>query len=723
MTPTLKFYCSLFITHHSCLKRLSVQFINPLFLIGLGAALLPVLYHLIRRMQAKRVPFGSIMFLTATPKQVVRKRRLRDLLLMTVRMAIFALLALVFARPFFPETPLPFVSAREDQSVVFLVDASYSMQYQDLFERARQEVLNRIEAGGPDDEFAIIAFSDVARQLTELTTDRALLRGAVQNALAVSNRPTDYYRPLRMAEEVLQGARHANRSVVLLSDFQASGWTGALENWKLGAGIDFVPVKLSEGEPENAYLEAVELRQQRVGGAVGVRFDARVAAQGAAAERANTASLALGGQVVERRTVEPPVSGRISFQRQAGREGFAQGELTLAEDDLTIDNTFYFTYAVQGRPSILSIDGVTGGTSRDAFYLGSAFDLGEEGLYTFTSGGPERLSRSGLQPHGMVFVSNVARLNQAQVNALTSYVDRGGSLVLSFGPQADVAAYDPVLRELGIGSIDGRNAIRDVQDVPAIIGDVDLRHPVFDLFAASGTTVILRPTFRRYVEITPDASARVVGRYDTGDPFLIERTLGQGKVLVYTSTFNTDWTDFPLQEMYVPFVYQLAKHGLSSGGERRLFTVGDAVPLRGRPGAQWEVRAPGDRLYRVTANDEGEGFFRETETPGHYIAASGGERFYFSINVDPVESNLEARDTEEAYAAVVDPTRLRQAAQPGAGLQEATGVEQDQKLWKYLLLAVIALFLLETYLANRPEATARRKAAAPIMQMKRKQAA
>jgi hypothetical protein len=50
-------------------------------------------------------------------------------------------------------------------------------------------------------------------------------------------------------------------------------------------------------------------------------------------------------------------------------------------------------------------------------------------------------------------------------------------------------------------------------------------------------------------------------------------------------------------------------------------------------------------------------------------------------------------------------------------------VEQDQKLWKYLLLAVIALFVLETYLANRPSEMAARKAAAPITRIKRKQAA
>jgi hypothetical protein len=691
-----------------------VQFINPLFLIGLGAALLPVLYHLIRRMQAKKVPFGSLMFLTATPKQIVRKRRLKDILLMMIRAAMFALLAMAFARPFLAEEQLPFQSTQQDRSVVFVVDNSYSMQYGDLFEQAKQEVLRRIDEGGANDEFAIIAFSNQARQLTDLTTDRSLLRGAVQTALQVSNRPTDFYRPLRIAEEVLQGARHPNRSIVLISDMQRSGWSGALDNWKLAPGIEFVPVQVADGATGNAYVEAVEMTQQRSGNVVGIRLETRIAAMGEYATRPNTVSMSLDGQAVDRRSIEPLPSNRITFQQQTDRSGNMQGELALAEDGLAVDDRYYFTYAVAGRPSILAIDGTSSGTSRDAFFLGSAFNLGDEGLYSFSAGTPQRLTRSELLTQGMVFVANVPGLGAAQLDALKEYVERGGGLILSFGQRSEMAGYSSVLNELGIGRIEG-NAPRDVSSTPAIIGEVDLRHPMFNVFAGSGSTVILRPTFRRYVEIVPDSGATVIGRYDTGAPFLIERQLGLGRVIVYTSTLNTDWTDFPLQEMYVPFVYQLAKYASSSSGDRRMFAVGETVPLRGRPGDLWEVRAPGDRLYRVTANDAGEGFFQETEAPGHYIAESAGNRFYFSVNVDPLESNLDVRDVEETYAAVVDPNGTREAVAQTTAAVNGPDAESNQKLWKYIILAVIVLFALESFLANRPApAFTRKPVQAPV---------
>ena len=101
-----------------------MSFINTFFLFAISAALLPVLFHFVRKMKAKKVPFGSLMFLKATPKELIKKRRLRDLLLMALRAAIFGLLAFAFARPFIPKDRIPFLAQRQDQSVVILIDRS-----------------------------------------------------------------------------------------------------------------------------------------------------------------------------------------------------------------------------------------------------------------------------------------------------------------------------------------------------------------------------------------------------------------------------------------------------------------------------------------------------------------------------------------------------------------------------------------------------------------------
>lgn len=677
-----------------------MSFINPIFLAAIGAALLPVLYHFVRKMRAKKVPFSSLMFLKATPEELIKKRRLRDLLLMAIRAAIFGLLALAFARPFIPQEHIPFVPQQQNQSVVLLIDNSYSMQYGDWFEQARAEARNRLDAADGADEVAVVAFADGVQQLTSLSTDHALHRNALQRTLSVSNRATDFYAALRHAEELLQDARHPHRRIVLVSDFQHGGWTGALDNWTLDASIDLVPVRVGGGEPDNAYVEAFDLTTRRAGSEVAVRFDARVASQedGDPVERA--VRLLIGGAEVDARDVTVRSTPRVSFQQVAPREGVFQGQLALDDDNLSVDDRFYFTYAIDERPALLVAGNETGRTS-DRFFLERAFNVGDAALYRYEAIDPAGLSESVLQDRDVVFLTNVEQGSGVQRTALIDYVERGGGLVLSFGARSDPAALSTFLEELGVGRADDVVQARSVQGTDAIIGDVDRRHPVFDVFAASSRGALLRPTFRRYVKVAPDPAAVVVGRYDTGDPFLLERRRGQGTVLVYTSSLNTRWTDLPTTEMYVPFIYELAGHAHRAADVRRLFTVGDAVALDGEPSETWDVRTPDGRVSQVLIEASGTGFFRETDMPGHYAASNGTSSFLFSVNVDARESDLRVRDVEEVYAALVPPDEKRPRTPEEASALPVEDEEAEQKGWRYVVLLVVGLFALETVLANR----------------------
>jgi hypothetical protein len=234
-----------------------------------------------------------------------------------------------------------------------------------------------------------------------------------------------------------------------------------------------------------------------------------------------------------------------------------------------------------------------------------------------------------------------------------------------------------------------------------IIGEVDMRHPIFQPFAGSGAGAILRPTFRRFARLTPSPETTVIGRFDSGDVFLAERGVGSGRVLFYASTFSTSWTDLPLDEMYVPFLYQLAEYGAQLGEEQHIFRVGEAVALSGTPSETVEVRDPDGRLFPVTLDEQGQGYFRETTVPGHYAAAGTDETRLFSVNVDPRESNLQRRDVEEMYATVVAPPDDAPTTPEEAAAAAVETEERDQKLWRILIMTVIALFALETYLAHR----------------------
>ena len=97
---------------------------------------MPVLVHLVRRTQARRVEFPSLMFLRRIEQKTIKKRKLRNLLLLALRCAALALLALAFARPYFTAHN-PQAAGTDRASSVILIDGSYSMRYANLFDRAQ----------------------------------------------------------------------------------------------------------------------------------------------------------------------------------------------------------------------------------------------------------------------------------------------------------------------------------------------------------------------------------------------------------------------------------------------------------------------------------------------------------------------------------------------------------------------------------------------------------
>ena len=200
-TQTLTFPVTL--THNP--QPPSVSFLTPIFLLATAAAAIPVVLHLVRQAKAKPVPFSSLMFIPATTKEAVRRRKLKDRLLMAMRALMLVLLALVFARPFLPQEQLPFVPERQAESVVVLLDRSLSMRYDGAFARAVEAVRERVDAARSGDEVALISFDAGAELLTPLSSDPSAVRGALQS-LEPGFASTDYLPALQRAVDVLAEA-------------------------------------------------------------------------------------------------------------------------------------------------------------------------------------------------------------------------------------------------------------------------------------------------------------------------------------------------------------------------------------------------------------------------------------------------------------------------------------------------------------------------------------
>src|ERR1700693_3207780 len=110
-----------------------MSFLNPYLLFGSLALAIPVLIHLVRKEKSEIIPFSSLMFLLRVPKSSIRQQKIKNLLLMALRLLLLALLVGAFARPYITQPTAQATGGASIRNIVLLLDNSYSMRYGDTF--------------------------------------------------------------------------------------------------------------------------------------------------------------------------------------------------------------------------------------------------------------------------------------------------------------------------------------------------------------------------------------------------------------------------------------------------------------------------------------------------------------------------------------------------------------------------------------------------------------
>src|SRR2546427_1253369 len=201
-----------------------MSFLNPFLLFGSLALAIPILIHLVRREKSEIIPFSSLMFLLKVPKRSIRQQKIKNLLLMALRLLILALLVGAFARTYLTQPAKPAGNnASANRGVVLMLDNSYSMRYGNNFDRLKAEAQKRIDSMRASDRMAIIAFNENATLLARPTSDKNALK-AIVDTLEPSFSGTRYYEAFTLADRALSEFAGDQKQLVVISDFQRNGW-------------------------------------------------------------------------------------------------------------------------------------------------------------------------------------------------------------------------------------------------------------------------------------------------------------------------------------------------------------------------------------------------------------------------------------------------------------------------------------------------------------------
>lgn len=646
-------------------------------LLGLAAAV-PLILHLLHRRQGRRVVFPALRYLRQAERENARRIRLRQLLLLALRIGAIVLLALAAARPF-----LRTAGAEHRPSAVAIVldnSASTGVVLEDrrLFDQLRSSALATLEAAGPEDRFWLIRAAEPLEPALPGNAGETAQRVRQTEIVAAG---ADLPAAVDRARGLLAaGAGGLSREIHLLSDLQATGFRGEAaagedDAWLLVRGPAAAP-------PANTGVVATEVAgglPPRAGRAATLTATVEGDGGGAAAGSADSGdagdSITLRLFVDDRlRTAAEAVPGRPTpLSLPAAPEGLLTGRVEADPDRLRIDDVRYFALDVRPPPTVA--------LAADAGFV-------EEALAVLENGG--RIQRTDGSGADVVIAPGGAGLAAL----------REGSSVIVLPPGS--AERLPALNQrLATAGVPWRYRAPD----PG--GEVRLAAPSDDAELASLLRdVRLRaPYGLEQTEPTADGGERIRLRLAGGEPWAVQGEIPSGgSYILLASALAPAAGTLPTGPAMVPLLDRLTGSWPAGDGARTELEAGEELVLRGRATA---IRAPDGAENRV----EGGAPFTAPARPGIYrILEEESEIGGFAVNVPASETPLQRRGDDALEATFPGYSVL--LARDDAGWADM--IYRDRRggeLWRWLVLAALGMLLAEMVIggAGRSGAYGRRE--------------
>lgn len=730
---------------------LAFGFATPLLLGGLILAGIPVLIHLLHKRRYIEVNFAAMRFLLEASRKRARRTRIEQLILLTLRTLVVALLVLAMARPHF-ESSGGILTDDQPTHRVVVVDTSFSMQLvqeaeaqigqeadgesgsaigrakaavRRLVENARRgDVWNLVQIRGRE-PFGVInqpAFNAqaVLEEVSALSsTDSAGdLAGVFESVLTM----------LKQAPEI------SRKEVIFVSDLQASMWApeSTFEKRrlrglarKMGELARVSVVNAASGGLRNLAVTALEMETGAAATDQLMSFQSSVRNFGETTLRGQVVELLVDGRLVDTRRLDlpPGVDVPVIWSHTFRSAGEFRVEVHLQDDALPVDNRRWLVVPVREGLTVLLVDGTPSGRDRKsaAYYVSRALDPAtlEDSTGAFVK--PQTIAEGeltsvNLATYDVVVLCNVGLLTETEATLLESFVRSGGGLVILPGDRVNSDSYNQRLFRDGDGILPARiGTVRAVENREDVL-TFDARgfgHPLVRAFRGNPGAGLESTMTQKYVLLTPTESSTVGLWFSDGAPALVESSTGAGRVILAATSADDRWGTWAIwAPSFVPVMNEMILHSVAGRWKNRQLPVGEPI-LTTWPARVFDmtmnVQPPEGPEIPLSLNDSGNvlaAAFDRTDRAGVYELILGSplnRKELYAVNVDVSESDIVSVDWQNIQSEIFPESDVQiwSADAPGNQSLKPELKSDLSLLTRSLAWTVFVLLLIEPLLAWR----------------------
>ncbi len=735
-----------------------MTFLNGALAFGAIAAAIPIILHILNRSKFRQVEWGAMHLLESVVKVNHKRFQFEQWILLAIRCAIPVLLAMCLARPVLTGSRI--LTGDAPVSMVVLLDTSYSMEATttktEHFDQAIDAACAIIEATTRGSEVTVIQTGGAPSPVfDEPVFDSSAVARRVRS-LQAGYGASDMQKSLDMGLATLAGMTHGRRELIVISDFQPADWNGSGNVAEtIRQQVDAMSLKpelslLQIGKPVlgNVSIESLSFSNRPLGVDQQLAVRANLRNHSDAARDNARVVLKIDGeeQSVSQVSLAGSSSSQVLFPCTFKTPGSHVVEVELiADDPLQTDNKFAAAMTIWDQINVLLVDGDP--SSRplmsETDYLSVAltpYSFGRmklSDLVKTQTVHATKFKTENLGDYRVVVLANVPLLKSNESAALRDYVRDGGAVLVAAGNRIQTKWYNEQLfaqerflpAEFGVP----RGKIDDNGTSSRIVAQ-HFDHPALQFFNEPANGDLSTAEIRQWYELRLPANQAmimtslsdenskseqqstgplVLARLDNGDPLLVEQSFGDGSVMQLATSADADWSDLPMRPFYVPLMQQLVTTMAAQLNPPRNIRTGEPAVAILRSATEdassnnahtMSVVVPDGsrRTIRSTAQGNQQMVrFDETRRPGVYTMLSpDADTIHFVASTSREESNLETLDGPEL-------TNLAETMGASVVASEADYLEQDRlrrngrEIWKYVLIALLAMMFLELVLQQR----------------------
>lgn len=673
-----------------------MNFVYPEFLWALTALIVPIIIHLFNFRKYKTLYFSSLQFIQHIEQRSKSTQKLKNLLILLLRLFAFTAIIIAFAQPYFGIPAKDNLSGKDVYAIH--IDNSFSMTMKgaegELLSEAKESA-RKMLSKAPLDARILLSTNSLDGIESRLTTKIEALDRL--DKIEAGPMARSYDEVINWQKKCLnnsfESAEIGKAQHIYLSDFQKN--TTFFDNLKSDKISNYIPVAFRSQNNSNLSIDSVWFTSPLH--KIGVNNELNIKISNNSSDDLQNVQLnfELGSKKRDLFIDIPANSSEIAIINYTDKEtGWKEGKVSIQDKQFYADDDFFFTYAISKKSKLLIINGEDAtSTVGNVYRLDNFYDVQEinQGQYT----------QDVLTGVNLVVLNGLNEIPSGLNDNLINFWKNSGTLAIFPGSKINFSSYNSFLSQLSL-PVFSKQLNQNVR-----INELNYKDPFFKGVFSKEKENLSLPAVSSFYLTNPSTNSRYLDiiLLQNGKPLFL-RTDNEQQAFLFTSVLDPSFGSFTSDILFTTLLLRIGELSLRNPAISVTIGEDENYPIFTKIANDQPIHLIGNELDIIPKSSKNNGLT--------YINLGGSEVNYtlksgiYTLNTDQalgkIALNYQRDESKIAsYSSEEIQQKLEESGIENTSMLEvsegvsATNLEfkKPYPYWKFFVILTLIFLVLE----------------------------